>query len=164
VGQKLGVADGGHALTPHRVPLVLNGEQGDGGVTEHWQMALTEFHEGLVDSPLQSVIKVVPSSRGKPSRHGRIGGVSRDVHMDLAAPQPELTVRTAMVREKPRVAEAVQHVPEQGGKPGAVQPITTEPSIGSKGDVGVVIHLSKTRENESTFCPSHRDNKPKLPK
>jgi hypothetical protein len=40
----------------------------------------------------------------------------------------------------------VQHVPEQGGKPGAVQPITTEPSIGSKGDIGVVIHLSKTRE------------------
>jgi hypothetical protein len=51
-----------------------------------------------------------------------------------------------MVREKTRVAEAVQHVPKQGGKPGAVQPITTEPSTDSKGGVGVVIHLSKTRE------------------
>jgi hypothetical protein len=66
--------------------------------------------------------------------------------MDLAAPQPELMVRMATVRRKTRVAEAVQHVPKQGGKPGAVQPITTEPSVGSKGGVGVVIHLSKTRE------------------
>jgi hypothetical protein len=66
--------------------------------------------------------------------------------MDLAAPQPELTVRMTVIHGKPRVAEAVQHVPEQGGKPGAMQPITTEPSIGSKGGVGVVIHLSKIRE------------------
>jgi hypothetical protein len=51
-----------------------------------------------------------------------------------------------MVRGKPRVAEAVQHVPEQGGKPGAVQPVTTEPPISSKGGVWVVIHLSETRE------------------
>jgi hypothetical protein len=61
--------------------------------------------------------------------------------MDIAAPQPELTVRAATVRGKTRVAEVVQHVPEQGGKPGAVQPVTTESSIGSKGGVGVVIHL-----------------------
>jgi hypothetical protein len=40
----------------------------------------------------------------------------------------------------------VQHVPEQGGKPGAVQTVTTEPSVGSKGSIGVVIHLSKTME------------------
>jgi hypothetical protein len=66
--------------------------------------------------------------------------------MDLAASQPELTVRMATVRGEPRVAEAVQHVPEQGGKPGAVQPITSESSVGSKGGIGVVIHLSKTRE------------------
>jgi hypothetical protein len=72
--------------------------------------------------------------------------VSRNIHMDLAAPRPELTVRTAMVRGKPCVAEVVQHVPKQGGKPGAVQPVTTEPSVGSKAGVGVVIHLSKTRE------------------
>jgi hypothetical protein len=67
-----------------------------------------------------------------------------------------------MVREKPRVAEAVQHVPEQGEKPGAVQPVTTELSVGSKGGVGVVIHLSKQGRNESTFHPSNRGNKPKL--
>jgi hypothetical protein len=146
VGRKLGVADGGHALTPHRVALILNGEQGNGGVTENWQVALTELREGLVGSPLQSVIEVVTPSRGKPSRHGRVGGVSRNVHMDLAAPQPELMVRMATVRGKPRVAEAVQHVPKQSRKPGAVQPVTPEPSVGSKGGVGVIIHLSKTRE------------------
>jgi hypothetical protein len=146
VGRRLGVADGGHALTPHRVALILNGEQGNGGVTENWQVALTELHEGLVGNPLQSVVEVVTLSRGKPSRHGRVGGLSRNVHMDLAVPQPELTVRTATVRGKTRVAEAVQHVPKQGGKPGAVQPVTTAPSVGSKGGIGVVIHLLKTRK------------------
>jgi hypothetical protein len=146
VDQKLGVADGGHALTPHHIALILNGEQGNGGVAEDWQVALIELREGLVRRPLQSVVEVVTLSRGKPSRHGQVGGVSQNVHMDLAAPQPELVVRTAKVHGKTRVAEAVQHVLKQGGKPGAVQPITTEPSIGSKGGVGVVIHLSKTRE------------------
>jgi hypothetical protein len=68
--------------------------------------------------------------------------------MDLAAPQPELAVWTAMVHGKTRVAEAVQHVLNQGRKPRAVQPVTTEPSVGSKGGVGVVIHLSKTREKQ----------------
>jgi hypothetical protein len=34
VGQKLGVANRGHALTPYRIALILNGEQGNGGVTE----------------------------------------------------------------------------------------------------------------------------------
>jgi hypothetical protein len=146
VGRKLRVADGGHVLTPHRVTLVLNGEQGDGGIVENRQVALIELCEGLVGSPLQSVVEVVTSSRGKPSCHGRVGGVSRNVHVDLAAPQPALMVWTTTVHGKPRVAEVVQHVPEQGGEPGAVQPITTESSVGSKGGVGVVIHLSKTRE------------------
>jgi hypothetical protein len=36
VGRKLGVTDGSHALTPHRIALVLNGEQGNGSVTENW--------------------------------------------------------------------------------------------------------------------------------
>jgi hypothetical protein len=98
-GRKLGVANGGHTLTPHHV----------GGVTEDRQLALTGLREGLVSSPLQSV---VAPSRGKPSRHGWVGGVSRNVHMDLTMPQPELTVRAAMVREKLRVAKVVQHVPE----------------------------------------------------
>jgi hypothetical protein len=66
--------------------------------------------------------------------------------MDLAAPQPELTVRAATVRGKSHIAETVQHVPEQGEKAGSVLPVTTEPSVGSKGGVGVVIHLSKIRE------------------
>jgi hypothetical protein len=122
VGRRLGIADGGHALTPHRIAPVPNGEQGNGSVIENWQVALTELREGLVGCPLQSVIEVVTPSRGKPSRHGWVGGVSRNVHMDLAAPQPELTVWTAMVCGKPRVAEAVQHVPEQGGKPGRSNP------------------------------------------
>jgi hypothetical protein len=146
VGQELGVTDGGHTLTPHRIALIPNGEQGNGGVTENRQVALTELREGLVGSPLQSVVDIVTSSRGKPSHYGQVGGVSQNVHVDLTAPQPELTVLMTTVRGKPRVAEAVQHVPEQGGKPGAVLPVTTKPSVGSKGGVGVVIHLSKTRE------------------
>jgi hypothetical protein len=164
VGRKLGVVDGGHALTPRRVALIPNGEQGNGGVIKNWQVALTELHEGLVGSPLQSVVEVVPSTRGKPSRHGRVGGVSRNVQMDLAAPQPELTVWTAVIRGKPRVAKAVQHVSEQGGKPGAVQPVTTEPSIGSKGGVGVVIHLSKTREKRINISSIEQRQQTKTPK
>jgi hypothetical protein len=35
VGRTLRVADGGHALTPHHVALVLNREQGKGGVVEN---------------------------------------------------------------------------------------------------------------------------------
>jgi hypothetical protein len=75
-------------------------------------VVLTELCEGLVGSPLQSVVEVVTPSHGKPSRHGRVSGVRQNVHVDLAAPQPELTVRAAAIRGKPRVAEAVQHVPE----------------------------------------------------
>jgi hypothetical protein len=37
-----------------------------------------------------------------------------------------------------------------------------EPSVGSEGGVGIVVHLSKQGRNESTFHPSNRDNKPKL--
>jgi hypothetical protein len=66
--------------------------------------------------------------------------------MDLIAPKPELMVQAATVRGNPRVPKAVQHVQEQVGKTKAVEPITTEPSVGSEGGVGVVIHLSKTRE------------------
>jgi hypothetical protein len=146
VGWKLRVTDGGHTLTPHRVALVPNRDQGNVGVIENRQVALTELHEGPVGSPLQSVVEVVTPSHGKPSHHRRVSGVSRNVHMDLAVPQPKLMVRTATVRGEPRVAEAVQHVPEQSEKPGMVQPVTTEPSVGSKGGVGVVIHLSKIRE------------------
>jgi hypothetical protein len=120
VGRKLGVADGGHALTPHRVALVPNKEQGNGGIVENRQVALTELREGLVGSPLQSVVEVVTLSHGKPSHHGQVSGVSQNVHVDLAAPQPKLMVRVATVRGKPRVAKMVQHVLEQGGKPGVV--------------------------------------------
>jgi hypothetical protein len=136
VHRKLGVANGGHTLTPHRVALVSNGEQGDGGVTEDRQVALTELREGLEGSPLQSVIEVVTLRRGEPSHHHRVSGVRRNVHMDLAGPKPEPTVR---------VAKVVQHVPEEGEKTEAVQPVPTEPPISSDGGV-VVIHLSKTRE------------------
>jgi hypothetical protein len=71
VGRKLGVANGGYALTSHRVALVLNGEQGYGGVAEDWHVALIELCEGLVGSPLYSVVEVVTSSH-----HGCVGGVS----------------------------------------------------------------------------------------
>jgi hypothetical protein len=76
VGRKLGVTDGGHALTPHRIALIPNGKQGDGGITEDRQVVLTELREGLMGSPLQSVVEVITPSRGKPSRHGQVSGVS----------------------------------------------------------------------------------------
>jgi hypothetical protein len=52
MGRKLKVASGGHTLTPHRIALVLNGLQGDSGVTEDQQVVLTKLSEGLVSSPL----------------------------------------------------------------------------------------------------------------
>jgi hypothetical protein len=122
VGRKLGVTDGGHTLTPHCVALVPNGKQGNGGVAEDWQVALTELRKGLVGSHLQSVIEVVPLSCGKSSCHDWVSGVSRNVHIDLAVPQPKLTIQAAMVRGKTHVAETVQHVPEQGGKLGRCNP------------------------------------------
>jgi hypothetical protein len=57
VGRKLGVTDGGHALTLHRFALVLNGGQGSGGVTKNWQVALTKLCEGLVGSLLHVVFR-----------------------------------------------------------------------------------------------------------
>jgi hypothetical protein len=109
-------------------------------------VALIELHEGLVGSPLQSVIEVIAPSRGEPSQHGWVSGVSLDVHVDLEAPKPELTVQATTVHRVPRVAKVVQHISEQGKKIGAVQPIAIEPSVGSEGGIGVVVHLSKTRE------------------
>jgi hypothetical protein len=136
----------GHALTTHCVALVSNGEQGNGGAIDDRQVALTELCEGLVGSPLQSVIEVVFPSHGEPSRHGWVRGVIRDVHVDPAAPKPEMTVRATMVCRSPRVAKTGQHIPEQGGKTGVVQPVATEPSVSFEGGAGVVVYLSKTRE------------------
>jgi hypothetical protein len=84
--------------------------------------------------------------------------------MDLTAPQPELTVRAAMICRKTHVAEAVQHVPEQGGKLGAVQPVATKPSVGSKTGIGVVIHLSKTREKRINISSIEQIQQTKTPK
>jgi hypothetical protein len=78
--------DGGHTLTLHRIALVSNGEQGNGSVTKDRQVALSELREGLVGRPLQSVDEVVIPSRGKSSHLDRVGGVSQNVHMNLAAP------------------------------------------------------------------------------
>jgi hypothetical protein len=118
---------------------------------------------GCDSIPLQSVVEVVAPSRGKPSCHSRVNGVSRNVHMDLAAPQPELTVRAATVRGNARVAKAVQHVPEQGEKTWAVQPITTEPPVGSEGGIGVVVHLSKTREKQINISSIEQRQQTKTP-
>jgi hypothetical protein len=109
-------------------------------------VAHIEIREGLVGSPLQSVVEVVTPSHGEPSRHGRVSVVSQDVHVDLAVPKPELIVRMTTVRGGPCLAKAVQHILKQRGKTRVVQPVATEPSISSEGCVGVVIHLSKTRE------------------
>jgi hypothetical protein len=123
---------------------------------------LTELYEGLVASPLQGVIEVIVGGRGKLGHHARVGKVSQDVHVDLAASMPELMVWVATLHGSPRVAEMVEHIPEQGRKAGMVQRVTMEPSIGPEGGVGVVIHLSGTRKNESAFHPLNRDIKPEL--
>jgi hypothetical protein len=65
-------------------------------------VALTELREGLVGSPLQSVIEVITCSRGEPGHHAQVGGVSRDVHVDHATSTLELTVRGS-----PSVAKTV---------------------------------------------------------
>jgi hypothetical protein len=109
-------------------------------------VVLTELREGLVGSPLQIVVDVVTPSRGEPNHHARIRGVGRDVYVDLAASTPELTVWATTENGSPRVAKAVQQILKQGGKAEAVQPIAMEPSVGSEGGVGVVIHLSKERK------------------
>jgi hypothetical protein len=77
--------------------------------------------------------------------------VSWNVHMDLAAPKPELMAQATMVQRSPRVAKMIQHVLEHGGKTRAVQPVTTEPSVGSEGGIAVVIHLSKKEETNQYF-------------
>jgi hypothetical protein len=59
VGRKLGVTNDGHVLTSHHVALIPNREQGDGGVAEDQQVALTELREGMLDNPLQSVVEVM---------------------------------------------------------------------------------------------------------
>jgi hypothetical protein len=101
------VANGGQALTPRCVTVVLDKEQGNGGADEARQVALTKLREGLVGNPLQNVIEVVACSRGELSRHARVGGVNRDVHVDLIPSTPELTVQAVTVRRSPRVAEMV---------------------------------------------------------
>jgi hypothetical protein len=85
VSQKVGVANSSHTLSPYHVALIPNGEKGNGGTVEDQQVALIELREGLVGSPLQSVVEVVALSYGELSRHGWIRGVSQDVHVDPAA-------------------------------------------------------------------------------
>jgi hypothetical protein len=143
----LEVTHGSQAFTPHHVALILDGEQSNGGAGEAWQMALIELREGLMGSPLQSVIEVIAYSRGEPGHHAQVGGMS------LAASMPKLVVRAATVRGSPRVAEMVQHIPEQGRKAGTVQHVPEQgqkaamkSSVGPDGGVGLVVHLSKSRE------------------
>jgi hypothetical protein len=163
VGRKLGVANDGHTLTPHRVALIPNGEQGDGGAVEAQQVMLTELHEGLVGSALQSVIEVVAPSCGEPSHHAWVAGVSWDVNVDLAASTPELMVQMTTVHGSHCVAKVVQHVPEQCGKTEAVQPVATESSIGSEGVIGVVIHLLKIREKQINISSIKQRQQTKTP-
>jgi hypothetical protein len=146
VSRTLEVTNDGQALIPCCVALVLDEEQGNSSADEARQVVLTKIREGLVGSPLQSVIEVIACSRGEPSRHARVRGVSRDIHVDLTASMPELMVWAATLHGSPHVTKMVRHVPEQGRETGTVQPVAMKPSVGSKGGVGVVVHLSKTKE------------------
>jgi hypothetical protein len=57
----------------------------------------------------------------------------------------------------------VQHVPEQGGKPEAMQPVTTEPSVSSKGGVGIIAYLSKIREKRINISSIEQIQQTKSP-
>jgi hypothetical protein len=57
----------------------------------------------------------------------------------------------------------VQRIPEQGGKTGAVQPVTMEPSVGSEGGVELVIHLSKKREKQINISSNEQRQQTKTP-
>jgi hypothetical protein len=107
VSRTLGVTNCGQALTPRRVALVQDREQGNDSADEARQVALIKLRDGLVGSPLQSVVEVIARSRGELGRHARVEGVSRDVHVDLAKSMPELMVRAVTVRGSPSVAEMV---------------------------------------------------------
>jgi hypothetical protein len=120
---------------------------GNGGVGKARQVALIELREGLVGSPLQGIIEVVVGGHGELGRHARVGRVGQDVHVDLVASTPKLTVRALTVRGSPRVAEMVMHISEQGQKARTMQPITTEPSVGLECSVGVVVHLAQQEMN-----------------
>jgi hypothetical protein len=144
----LRVTHSGLALAPRRVALIMNREQGNGGASKTRQVVLTELHEGLVGSRLQGVIEVVAGGHGELGRHARVRRVSRDVHVDLTASTPGITLQVTTVRGSPCVAETVKHIPEQGRKARTVQPVTTEPSVGPEGGVGVVIYLSTTRKKQ----------------
>jgi hypothetical protein len=150
---------GNQVLTPCYAALVSNGEQGNSGAVKARQVALTKLHEGLVGSPLQSVIEVVARSCDEPNSHARVRRVSWDIHMDLATSMPELTVQEATVCGSRCVVKAVQHISEQGREAGTVQPVATKPSVRSEGGVGVVSIYQKQGRNESTFPLSNRDNK-----
>jgi hypothetical protein len=71
-------------------------------------------------------------------------------------------VRVTTVRGGPRVAKVVQHIPEQSGKAGVVQPVATEPSVGSEGGVWVVVHLSKIREKQINISSIQQRQQTKL--
>jgi hypothetical protein len=101
-----------------------------------------------VGSPLQGVVEVFVGGHGELGHHARVRRVSQDIHMDLTTSTSELTIWAITVRRSPRVAKTVKHVPKQGRKAQTVQPITTEPSVGLEGGVGVVIHLSNTRKKQ----------------
>jgi hypothetical protein len=73
-------------------------------------------------------------------------------------------IQAATVHGKTHVAEIVQHVPEQGGKLGVVQSVTMEPSIGSMGGIGLVIHPSKIRKKRINISSIEQRQQTKTPK
>jgi hypothetical protein len=106
VGWKCGVGSGGQVLTPFRVTLVLNGEQGNNSADEARQIVFIELHEDPVGSPLQSVTELVSCGGHEPRHHARVRGVSRDIHVDLTMPMSELTVQAAAVGGAPLCSQS----------------------------------------------------------
>jgi hypothetical protein len=123
------ITGGFHAPLPSLIVLVLDGEQGNGGVDAVHEVLLTKHHECLACDHLQSVAHVVSSGRRGSSHPARLLGVERNVNADLTTPKLELTENMTVVVGLLHVAEALQHVPQQTGNPWWCSPsVVNEPS------------------------------------
>jgi hypothetical protein len=89
--------------------------------------------------------------------------VSQDIHVGLAASTLELMVRATTVRGSPHVPKTLQYVSEQGQKSGTVQPIAMVPSVSFEGGIGVVVHLSKTKEKQINISSIEQRQHTKTP-
>jgi hypothetical protein len=119
---KTHMTGGFHAPLLSLIILVPDGEQGNGSVDGGRKVLLTKHLERLVCDHLQRVTHVTSGGRHGPSHPARLLGVEQDVNTDLATPNLELKENTTVVVGLLHVAKALQHIPQQAGKPGRCSP------------------------------------------